>query len=50
MDRDKLIGVALLGLVFVMFFMQMKKKQEQPAGVSRPAAPAVQTAAASAGG
>ena len=35
MDRDKLIGVALLGLVFVMFFTQMKKKQEAPV---RPAA------------
>ena len=50
MDRDRLIGVALLGLVFVLFFTQMRKKQEQPANVSRAAAPAVQTAAAPAGG
>ena len=46
MDRDKLIGVALLGLVFLLFFTQMKKKQEQPAAPSKAAQGTVQTASA----
>ena len=28
MDRDKLIGVALLAVVFLLFFTQMKNKKE----------------------
>lgn len=46
MDRDKLIGVALLGLVFLLFFTQMKKKQSEPAAPPKAAQGTVQTASA----
>ena len=43
MDRDRLIGVALLALVFLLFFTQMRKKPEQAASAPK----VVQTSSAS---